>query len=113
MFVEALRVLGLQVLAEQAGVLVDRVQNAAFAVDPALVFRAEQAVEQAMRNFLWRERAVEASPTHVLVNGTAERFLRDADLQRPETSLRREFARDHLVHRRSARTAAGVMRAGH
>ena len=66
-----------------------------------------------MRNFFRRQRAVNARPAHVLVDGAAERFLRYADLQRSKSRFVAHAPRKDLVNRRTTRTAARVMSARH
>ena len=50
-------------LAQHRAVLRQSIQNAAFAVDPAQILRAEQTVEQTVGNLLRRQRPVGAGPT--------------------------------------------------
>ena len=113
MLVEPKRILLRQVLLKQSRILAHRVQDAALAVDPTLFLRAEQAVEQPVRNLFGRQRTVGSGPAHVPLHCAAERFLRHADLQRSEARFSADLARDDLIHRRTARSAAGEARAGH
>ena len=93
--------------------MLHRIQNAALAVNPALVASAEQTVEQAVRKFFWRERAIQTRPAHILLHGTAERFLGYADLQRTETRLVAQFVGDQLVEGSAATPSSGVGHPGH
>ena len=64
-----------------------------------------------MRQHLRRQRAIVAGPAHIALDALAERFLRDADLQRAEARLGADLRGDHLIDRRSARAVSGERRA--
>jgi hypothetical protein len=107
------RIVGGQALAEKVGVGAHCVQDAALPLDPAMVLRSEQPVEQAVGNLLRRQRSVGPGPAHVLLHRPAERLLRHADLQGPEALPEGEPPGHDLVERRSARPATGEPGAGH
>ena len=113
MLVDAGLIVRRQLLLQQIGVLPNSVQNTALAIHPALFALAEQPVEEPVRDHLRRQRALVSGPAHVALHALAERFLRDADLQRAEPGVAADLGGDHLVDGRSARAAAGEMRAGH
>ena len=80
---------------------------------PALIFLAEEPVEQILRNHLRRQGAIVTRPAHVAVNVLAVRFLRDADLQRMEARFRAHLRGQNLIDGGAARAASGVGGAGH
>src|SRR5262245_914796 len=102
-----------QLLLQSLGVFTNRVQDAALAVDPAFFALAEEPVEEFVRDHLRRQGALVTSPAHVSLDAFAEGFLRDANLQRPETRLALEFRRDGLIYGRTSRSASGERRATH
>ena len=69
------------------------IEDAALAVHPAFFARAEQAIEKPVRDHLRRQRAFISGPAHVALHALAERFLRDADLQRAEAGVAAELRR--------------------
>ena len=99
-------------LLERDGVLAHRIEDAALAIDPAFFARAEEIIEQLVRQHLRRQRTVVAGPTHIPLDALAERFLRDADLNRAEARILADLRGDRLVDRRSAGAVAGERRAG-
>src|SRR5262249_19470441 len=113
MFFHSGLVVYLQSLLQSLGVFADRVQDAALAVDPAFFAPAEEPVEEFVRDHLRRQSALVTRPTHVSLDAFAEGFLRDADLQRPETRLALELRRDGLIYGRTGRAASGERRATH
>ena len=76
-------------------------------VDPAGVAGAEQVIEELVRQHLRRQRAVVPGPAHVALDALAERFLRDADLDRAEARIAADSGGDDLVDGRSAGAVAG------
>src|SRR5262249_46368332 len=113
MFFHSGLVVYLQSLLQRRGVFTDRVQDAALAVGPAFFAPAEEPVEEFVRDHLRRQGALVTRPTHVSLDAFAEGFLRDADLQRPETRLALELRRDGLIYGRTGRAASGERRATH
>src|SRR5215475_5248169 len=113
MFFNAGLVVWRQSLLQIRGVFMDRVQYAALAVDPAFFTPAEEPVEEFVWDHLRRQSALVTGPAHVSLYAFAEGFLRDADLQRPETRFALELRRDCLIYGRTSRSASGERRATH
>src|SRR5689334_5378913 len=103
MLIQANRVFLRQTGSKQVGLLLDGVEYAALAPDPALVLCAENAIKQPMRNLLRRQSAIRSRPAHVLLHSPAVGFLRHADLEGMEPLVRAHAARQDLVDRRTLR----------
>src|SRR5262249_3427907 len=113
MFVQTKLVFLRQSLSQQRRILTDRVEDAAFAIDPALVSRAEEAIEQPVRDLLGRQRPVRTPPAKLPLDGPAERFLRHADLQRAEPGVVTQSRGEKLIEGRPARAPACVAGTSH
>src|SRR3954447_6829390 len=96
---------------ERPRVVAHGVEDAPLALDPVRLLRAEQAIEQPMRDHLGRKRAIAAGPAHVPLDALAEGFLAHADLQGAEPAVVADFLGDHLVDGWAARAAAREHRA--
>ena len=94
------------------GILPHGVEDAALAGHPAGIARAEQVIEELVRQHLRRQRAIVSGPAHVALDALAEGFLRDADLNRAEARIAADFGGDGLVDGCSARAVAGERRTG-
>ena len=81
------RILLRQALAQKARILVHCVENAVLALQPSLILGAKEPVEQPVGDLLRSQRAVGPGPAHILVNGRAERFLRDTDFECPVRTI--------------------------
>src|SRR3954466_15313788 len=113
MFVEAHLIFFRQALAQQRAVLGQRVENASLAVYPTQIPGAEEAIEEAMRNLLRRQRPVRTRPAHILLDSAAERLLGDADLQRSESRITANLRCQDLVERCGAGPRRTQPRARH
>src|SRR2546428_534176 len=105
MLLDAQPVFPAQFFFQTQRILAHGVEHALFALDPALVARAEDPVEQLMWNHFGRQRAVAPGPAQVALNALAKRLLAHTDLQGAETRLAADLRGDHLVDRRSAGAA--------
>src|SRR5262249_34451400 len=84
-------------LAKFGRIFLHSVQNAALAIYPAFVLRAEQTVEKPVRNLLRGERTIRTGPAHVFLYGTAKALLRNTHLERPEAHVFCHTPRQNLV----------------
>src|SRR6185295_15864430 len=63
-----------QLLLQCCSVGQNRIENAAFPVDPTFFLRTEETIEEPVRNHLRRQRTLVARPTHIALHAFAERF---------------------------------------
>ena len=113
MLLEADLVLPAETLPQFSGVVPHGIEDAALAIDPALLHAAEETVEEARGKHFGRQGPVAAGPAHVALNAFAEGFLRDTDLQGAEAGVAAGLGCDHLVERHAAGAASGELGAGH
>src|ERR1700677_4256229 len=107
MFFHARLVVFWKTLLECGSVFQHHIQNAALAVDPTLFPASEQAIEEAIRQHLGGQCAIEACPAHIALDALAEGLLRNADLQRAKAGFTAYLCGDGLIDRGATRPAAG------
>src|SRR5262249_40969422 len=91
---------------ERPRLVADGIENALFAFDPVRLLRAEETVEQPVRDHLRRQGPIAARPAHVALDALAERFLTDPDLEGAEAAIVADSLGDRLVNGRAAGSAA-------